>query len=58
MQFFFIKGCFELRNVDFDEFSLVSLPIGVVLRFCQGVSKNLWIDIIHCSVDQFRPNVD
>jgi hypothetical protein len=54
----FIKGCFELCNVDFDEFSLVSLPTSVVLRYCQGVSKNLQIDIIHCFVDQFKLNVD
>lgn len=30
---FFIKECFELPYVDFDEFSLVSLFINVVLRF-------------------------
>jgi len=54
----FIKGCFELCNVDFDEFSLVSLPTSVVLRYCPGVSKNLQIDIIYCFVDQFKLNVD
>jgi len=54
----FIKGCFELCNVDFDEFNLVSLPTSVVLRYCQGVSKNLQIDIIHCFVNQFKLNVD
>jgi hypothetical protein len=36
---FFIRGCFELYNVDFEEFGLRSLPINVVHRFCQGVSK-------------------
>jgi len=55
---FLIKECFELRNVDFDEFSFVSLHIDVVLRFCQGVSKNWWIDITHSFVDWFRPDVD
>ncbi len=36
---------------DFDEFTLLSLPIGVVLRFCQGVSKNWRIDMIIFFVD-------
>jgi len=36
---FFIKGCFELYSVDFEEFCLRSLPINVVLRFCHKVSK-------------------
>jgi len=57
-KFLFIKGCFKLCNVDFDEFSLVSLLTGVVLKFYQGVSKNLWINIIHCFVDQFKLDVD
>ncbi len=55
---FFIKECFELPYVDFDEFSLVSLFINVVLRFCLGVSKNWWIDIACCFLDWFRPDVD
>jgi len=37
---FFIRGCFKSRNVDFEEFSLRSLPTNVVFRFCQGVKKN------------------
>jgi hypothetical protein len=31
---FFIKECSTLYNVDIEKFSLKSLPIGVVLRFC------------------------
>ncbi len=40
MQNLFIRGCFKFRNVDFGKFNLVSMPITIVLRFCQGVSKN------------------
>jgi hypothetical protein len=32
--FYSIKGCSTLYNVDIEKFSLKSLPIGVVLRFC------------------------
>jgi hypothetical protein len=31
-KFFIIKGCYELWNVDFEEFTLFSLPIGVILK--------------------------
>jgi len=58
VNFFFIKGCSELYNVDFDEFSLVSLPANVFLRFRQGDSNDYKIDITHCSTDQFCLNVD
>jgi hypothetical protein len=34
---FFVRGCSKLRKVDFEELSLVILPIDVVLRLCQGV---------------------
>jgi hypothetical protein len=57
-EFFFIKGCSELYNINFDEFSLVSLPTNVFLRFRQGVSNDYKIDITHCSIDQFCLNVD
>jgi hypothetical protein len=37
---FFIRGCSELCDVDFDEFNLLFLSNGIVLRFCHGISKN------------------
>jgi hypothetical protein len=37
---FFVKGSFTLGKVEFVKFSFVSPPIGVVLEFCQGDSKN------------------
>jgi len=40
MQNLFIRGYSKFRNVDFGEFNLVSMPTTIVLRFCQGVSKN------------------
>jgi hypothetical protein len=40
MQNLMIRGCFKFCNVDFGEFNLVSMPTIIVLRFCQGVSKN------------------
>lgn len=43
---------------DFDEFTLLSLPIGVVLRFCQGVSKNWRIDMIIFFVDWHQPPIN
>jgi hypothetical protein len=30
---FFIRVCFELYAMDFDEFSLLSLPTGIILKF-------------------------
>jgi hypothetical protein len=51
-------GCSTLRVVDFDEFSLLSLPIGIVLRFYQGISKNWRINIIQCFVDRHQHAVD
>jgi hypothetical protein len=36
----FIRGYFELKLMDFDEFISLSLAIGLVLRFYQEVSKN------------------
>jgi hypothetical protein len=53
-----VKGCSKLEKVDFEEFSLVSLPINVVLRLRQGVFKNWCIDITLCSGNQHRPFVD
>jgi len=52
-----LKGCSKLRKVDFEKFSLVSLPIDVVLR-CQGVFKNWCIDITRCFANQDSPFVD
>lgn len=46
-----MKGCTKLRKV---EFALVSLAMGEVLRFYQGVSKNWCIDIMSCFVDHHR----
>ncbi len=40
INYFFVKGWFELYKVDFKKFNLVSLLVGVVLRFCQGVLRN------------------
>jgi hypothetical protein len=30
----------KLKNVDFEEFSLIQLPTWMVLYFCQGVFKD------------------
>jgi len=48
---FFIRGCSELQNAEFEEFALVQLPTGLVLSFCQGVSKNKSINVTKCFVD-------
>ncbi len=53
MQIFFIQGCSELKNVDFEELSLVLL-VGMVLQLCQGMSKNWHIDIIKCFIDRLH----
>jgi hypothetical protein len=55
---FFIKGCSKFRKMDFEEFSLVSLPTGLVLRFCQGVSKNWQIEVTICLASSHKPCVD
>jgi hypothetical protein len=34
MRNFFIRGCFKLCVVDFDEFCSFFLPTSMVLRFC------------------------
>ncbi len=53
----FIGGCFELCAVDFDEFILLSLPTSIVMRFCQGISKNWRMDITWCFVDWHCPAI-
>jgi hypothetical protein len=40
MRILFIHNCFELQNVDFENFALVQLPTDLVLKLCHGVSKN------------------
>jgi hypothetical protein len=40
MQNLLIRGCFKFCNDDFGEFHFISMPTIIVLRFCQGVSKN------------------
>jgi hypothetical protein len=40
MRNFFIKGCQELKNVDFEDFVILQLAIGFVLQFCHDVKKN------------------
>lgn len=55
---FFVMRCFKLRKVDFEELSLVILPIDVVFRLSQGVLKNWCIGITHYSVNWHRPFVD
>jgi len=51
-------GCFELCGSDFDEFNLLSLPIDIVLKFCQAISKNWKIDITYSFAYQHQPIVD
>jgi F0F1-type ATP synthase membrane subunit a len=46
---FFIHGCFELWNVEFEEFALVQLPTNLVLKFCHGNSKNWHINVTRCA---------
>lgn len=58
IQNFFIKGYSKFHNVDFEEFSLLECPIGLVLRFCQGVSKNWCIDVTRCLADWHSPSID
>jgi hypothetical protein len=58
MRIFLIKGCSKLHHVDFDEFSLLSLPTNIILRFCQSISRNWRIDTIQCFVDQHQHVVD
>jgi len=53
-----VRVCSKLRKVDFEKFSLVYLPINVVLRLCQGVFKNWCIDITHYSANQHRLFID
>ncbi len=53
-----MRGYSKLQKVHFEKFSLVSLPIDVVLRLCQGVFKNWCIDITRCSTNQHRLFVD
>jgi hypothetical protein len=48
MKNFFIHGYFRPCNVDFEKNSLLECPIRLVLRFCQGVSKNLHINVTRC----------
>ncbi len=55
---FFIRRCFELCDVDFDEFNLLFLSIGIVPRICQGISKNQRVDIIQYSTYQHQFVVD
>jgi len=38
--FLFIKGHLKLNAMNFDEFNLLSLLISIILKFCQGISKN------------------
>ncbi len=47
IRIFFINGFSKLQKVDFEEFFLVSLPIGLILGSCQ-VYKNWHIDVIRC----------
>ncbi len=48
---FFMHYYFKFQNVEFEEFALVQLPIGLVLKFCQGVSKNWCINVTKCSAN-------
>jgi hypothetical protein len=48
---FFIYGYFELQNVEFEEFASVQLPTNLVLKFCQGISKNWCINVTKCSTN-------
>jgi hypothetical protein len=41
----FVRRCFKLHVMDLNEFSLFSLHVNVVLRFCQNISMNWQIDI-------------
>jgi hypothetical protein len=58
MWIFFIRGCFKLHDMDFDELSLLFLLTNVVLRFCYGISKNYQIDITQCYGDWHIPTID
>ncbi len=55
---FFIHGYSNLQNVEFENFVLGQLPIRLVLRFYQGVSKNKRINVTKCFLDQQQPTID
>jgi hypothetical protein len=54
----FIHCCSELQNAKFENFVLVQLLTNLVMRFCQGVSKNKCINVIKCFVDPHPPTID
>jgi hypothetical protein len=54
----FIRCCSELQNAKFEEFVLVQLLTNLVMRFCQGVSKNKRINVTKCLVDPHPPTID
>jgi hypothetical protein len=58
LEFFFVKDCSKLQKVDFEKLFIVTLPIDVVLKLCQGVFKNLCIGITHYSINWYGPFVD
>jgi hypothetical protein len=55
---FFICGYSKLQNAKFEKFVLVQLPTGLVLRFCERVSKNKSINVTKCFVGGHQPTID
>jgi hypothetical protein len=48
---FFIRGCSELQNAEFKEFTSFRLLIDLVWRFCQGFQNNKCINVTKCFVN-------
>ncbi|KAL3685410.1 hypothetical protein R1sor_003432 [Riccia sorocarpa] len=55
---FFIRGVAELRQVNWEDFTVENLGTGPVLRFTPGTSKNWKVDVARCGADNLRRPVD
>jgi len=56
----FIRGWLELQKVNFEKNSnlIFKLPIELVWKFFQGISKNWQNNVTRYFVDQHRPPID
>jgi hypothetical protein len=48
----------SLKTLIIDEFNIFLLPIGLIFKFCHGVSNNLHVDITRCYTYWHKPLIN
>ncbi len=52
------RGVLSFKTLIIDLFNIFLLPIGLILKFCHGISNNLHVDITRCYTYWHKPLIN